>query len=644
MSIQAGIWNFDGERPDGRLLERVGETTRQHGPDGKSLYVNGSLGMLYRPFHTTKESLLERQPHVSMRNNVVTWDGRLDNREELLQQLQEYLKGDHTDVAIVAAAYDKWGTGCLPKLLGDWAVVIWDHNDRVLILAKDFVGTRHLFYQRTHNRILWCTTLEPIVLLSEGPLQTNPEFIAGYLASHARADLTPYVGIDSVPPCSCVRVKPGKRWIHRYWNFDPEKKTRYRSDSEYEEHFRLSFRGAVRRRLRSHTPVVAELSGGMDSTSIVCMADLLIAEGKAETPRLDTMSYYDDEEPNWNERLYFQKVEEKRDRRGSHISAVPRDPFVALPETCFAAVPRMGQSVLLFEAEQHACMQAQGNRVLLSGIGGDEVLGGVPTPLPELADLLSQFHFVEFASKLKAWSLVRKQPWTRLLVKSIWTMVRELTRLNDSRNDLRSIPWLDKSFLQKTADSFRGSLIYRTNGCLPSQRVFLRAVSHLCDQLAYIPPPLIATREIRYPYLDRSLCEFLLSVPREQVLRPGHRRSLMRRALRDVVPSEILDRKRKGFVVRRIMTTFEDAWPTMQKRFSGSLSQKMHYVDDNQFLKAVSGTLHGELSNLTQLSRTVAIELWLRTLTDQNRIGPPTPSQKGIETHRSDNTGNASVA
>ena len=80
-----------------------------------------------------------------------------------------------------------------------------------------------------------------------------------------------------------------------------------------------SSREAVRRRLRSDSPILAELSGGMDSSSIVCMADTIIARGNAETPRLDTLSYYDDSEPNWNERPYFTKVEEKRGRTGCHI-------------------------------------------------------------------------------------------------------------------------------------------------------------------------------------------------------------------------------------------------------------------------------------------------------------------------------------
>src|SRR5579864_4787500 len=93
---------------------------------------------------------------------------------------------------------------------------------------------------------------------------------------------------------------------------------RYRTDAEYEEHFRSAFEQSVKRRLGSAAPVLAELSGGVDSSSIVCVADdILTREGG---PRLDTVSYYDDSEPNWDERPFFTRIEEKRGRTGCHIN------------------------------------------------------------------------------------------------------------------------------------------------------------------------------------------------------------------------------------------------------------------------------------------------------------------------------------
>src|SRR5208337_2484255 len=112
MSVQAGIWNFNGGPVDGKLLENLSESLRQQGPDGESRYVDGSVALLYRPFHTTAESRLEKQPYVSRRGFILTWDGRLDNREVLMADLRSDLDASPPDLAIFAAAFDRWDTDC----------------------------------------------------------------------------------------------------------------------------------------------------------------------------------------------------------------------------------------------------------------------------------------------------------------------------------------------------------------------------------------------------------------------------------------------------------------------------------------------------------------------------------------------------
>jgi len=129
------------------------------------------------------------------------------------------------------------------------------------------------------------------------------------------------------------------------------------------------------------------------------MADSIIARGQAECPRLDTLSKYDDSEPNWNDRPYFMKVEEKRGRRGWHVNVGPRDteeklvpaPSLRPPEYRLSPYPGYDGRTL---PEMGMCLTSQGNRVVLSGIGGDEVTGGVPSPMSELQDLLAECNSV----------------------------------------------------------------------------------------------------------------------------------------------------------------------------------------------------------------------------------------------------------
>jgi len=144
MSVQFGRWNWEGQPPVPGYIERVSAALAPYGPDSNESYSKGGVKILYRAFHTTKESHRETQPHISPSGAVITWDGRLDNRAELISELRDSLTIASTDIAIVAAAYEKWGSTCFAKLIGDWAISIWNPIKRSLLLAKDPVGTRHL--------------------------------------------------------------------------------------------------------------------------------------------------------------------------------------------------------------------------------------------------------------------------------------------------------------------------------------------------------------------------------------------------------------------------------------------------------------------------------------------------------------------
>jgi asparagine synthase (glutamine-hydrolysing) len=136
MSVQFGRWNFEGQAPAPEYIEKVNAALAPYGPDSDESYSNGGIRILYRAFHTTKESRLETQPHISSSGVVITWDGRLDNRNELIRELSDSLTDDSTDVAIVAMAFEKWGPDSFAKLVGDWALSIWNPGNRSLVLAK----------------------------------------------------------------------------------------------------------------------------------------------------------------------------------------------------------------------------------------------------------------------------------------------------------------------------------------------------------------------------------------------------------------------------------------------------------------------------------------------------------------------------
>ncbi len=634
MSVQAGIWNLDDRPVDSKLMENLSDSLRQQGPDGQSHYVDGSVALLYRPFHTTAESRLEKQPYISRRGFICTWDGRLDNREGLIADLHSDLEASPTDLAIFAAAFDRWDTDCFRRIVGDWAVSLWKPEQRELLFATDYMAIRHIFYYLKSDRIWWSTDLSPLVLLSGDKFHIDDDYIAGYFAHDPDAHLTPYREIREVPPGQFVCIRKGGASVERFWRFSTKSRIRYKTDAEYEEHFRHVFRQSVRRRLRSDSPILAELSGGLDSSSIVCMADDIIANEGEQIPRLDTISYYDNTEPNGDDSIYFPKIEQKRGRVGIHVDSSKLGSSAASLECSeFCPLPGtlgFGQNI---GRERGDVVRGGGYRAMLSGIGGDEFMGGVPDPRAHLADLIVQFKFISLAKQLTAWSLVKRKPWIQLLWQSaIDVLPPSLGQYlaKEAKVEL----WIRKDFAKRTRLAIRQLGADEHFGLwLPTRRSCIGGVSLMASKLAKYTPPVSALEEARYPYLDQNLIEFILSIPASQLLRPGDRRSLMRRSLVGIVPQEILSRRTKQVGARTPVLILEKHWDELQNVYETSLSSGLGYVHEDRFLKVISDARAGKTVPLVRVLWTISLEYWLRDLAGRGLLDAPAASSSLARQH-----------
>jgi asparagine synthase (glutamine-hydrolysing) len=632
MSVQFGRWNFEGQPPAPDYIAKVSATLAPYGPDSNESYSKGGLTILYRAFHTTKESRREKQPCISPFGAVITWDGRLDNRADLISELRDSATVNSTDVAIVVAAYERWGTICFGKLIGDWALSIWNPRDRSVLLAKDPIGTKHLYYALDDKQLTWSTILDPLVLFAGKTFEICEEYIAGWFAVPVfpAAHLTPYVGIHSVPPSSSVLLRSGKHIVSKHWDFDPGKRIRYRTDAEYEEHFRSALATAVQRRLRSDRRVLGELSGGMDSSSIVCMADTVIARGAAECPRLDTISWFDDSydhlEPDWNELHWISKVELKRGGAGFHINTgalrqqeakepSSRRSFKSeLDDARFPVIPPPNNCQAEFVKRYKAYVQSQGYRVTLSGIGGDEATGsGVPTPMPELQNLLARARFITLARQLNAWAVKMKKKRLPLLREAVQGFFS--ARLGVPKESFTT-PWLYPGFVRRNRAAFRGyPCRVKLFGPLPSFQDHIDKFEANRRFVAYCRLSSELLREVRYPYYDRDFLEFIYAIPREQIVRVGQRRSLMKRALVGIVPEELLTRRRKTFVPPEQKKDSATELPSLVETGQYIIGSSLGIIDPDPFAEALQKVWCNEDVPIESLKRTLMLEFWLRYLT-----------------------------
>jgi asparagine synthase (glutamine-hydrolysing) len=608
MSFQYGLWSFNHKGVSSKELTDIRAMLSAYEVEPVCEYSGSDIRLIHLPVHMAAQSEIERQPFLSHSGQFVLWDGRLDNRKELTASLKCELQATLTDVAIVAAALDSWGIGALSKLIGDWALSVWNPKEQTVLLAKDFLGTKSLYYTVGENGFAWSTLLDPLFLSKRHSFRLQQEYLAGWFSHFPAAHLTPFAGIHSVPPCSYVLFRTSQTVVRQYWNFDSSKTIRYRDDREYEEHFRAVFGDSVRRRLRSRAPILSELSGGMDSSSIVCMADALAAGGFSGSATVDTISYFDDSEPNWNEAYYFEKVEQQRGRTGHHLAVdFAKHWHPSFEPTVFAATPDSG--IIVSASTGYASLiKSGGYRVLLQGTGGDEVLGGVPTPLPELADLLLRGRAQKFSQQVMAWAVASKIPALHLLLE---TISQFLPVWANREKDSRPV-WLQPQFAKANSKPLRGyAHRFRVFGPLPSFQANMAALESLRRQIACVGITPGLPIERRYPYLDRDLLEYLYAIPREQLVRPNQRRSLMRRALAGIVPSEILNRRRKAFIARAPLVSIRNELPRLLEITKNMSSNRAGIVDDAVFRKVLVRAVEtGELSIVPAL-RTLLLEAWL---------------------------------
>ena len=436
-------------------------------------------------------------------------------------------------------------------------------------------------------------------------------------------------------------LRPGKHIVSKYWDFDPGKRIRYCTDAEYEEHFRTVFATAVQRRLRSDRPVLAELTGGMDSSSIVCVADTVLARGAAECPRFDTISWFDDSydriEPDFNELHWISKVEEKRGRTGCHINfrelrakeVSPQESFTSEFESDrFAVTPVPNNSQSEFFKRYKAFVQSQGHRVTLSGIGGDEATGGgVPSPNPELQNFLARARFITLARQLNAWAIKMRKPRLPLLREAVQGFFSARVEVP---KEMHPAPWLHPGFVRRNRAAFRG-YAFRVElfGPLPSFQDHIDKLEANRRFVASCGLHSELLREIRYPYYDRDFLQFMYAIPREQIVRVGQRRSLIKRALAGIVPGELLSRRRKPFVPPEPRKDSSAEWSSLVLAEIGEqiVGNSVGIVESNRFLGALRKARRNEDAPINSLKRTLTLESWLRHLTIYGVLTNSTPTK-----------------
>jgi asparagine synthase (glutamine-hydrolysing) len=615
MNIIFGIWRPQGPPVTAKELERIALHTQRFAPDGQWFRIGSEIGLGVQAQYTHARSRLELQPAADEAGNFLVYDGRLDNYRDLIRDLA-LSSEDAPDSKIVLCAFRRWGDKCFERFIGDWALALWNPQAHTLYLARDHAGTRTLHYARdAAGTVMWATFLDSYK--STSLLDAlDPVYIASYLAMVPCYTRSPYRDVRTVLPGSFLKTTTKGIFSAQFWTPTAHEQIPSRSAEDYEAQFLHLLKQSVARRTVSGTPILAQLSGGMDSTSIVCTADLLRNSHELNTEPLDTLSYFDDSEPDWNERPYFTLVEEMRGRRGFHVDISRYRSTFERPSQNGATYlyPGIDESTVRQDVDLLDITSGRGYRSILSGIGGDEFTGGNPNSAIDIAEMFVTGMISSGLRQAVAWCLARRISIFELLGQSA-SFVR--SHMNPSHHDsmVAAIPWLRDMARECAQAAIRElPLVF----CIPFHaRPKMVDVSetwwYTLRTQPHLKPSEVFRYEYRYPYFDRDFLEFLLRLPPEQLSQPGRRRFLMRRSMRGIVPQGIIERRRKAFSLSAPLHHLRESAPHLTKLIENSILAERGYVDTMAIQRALDDTVRGaDLRWWGLLSRFAGLEAWLQ--------------------------------
>ena len=625
MSAIGAIFNFNN-RPfaedDLHDLAALWQSLSKWGPDGGRIVTADFFGVCYQAFNTNRESERERQPLVSEDGHVLAADVRIDNREELFvathHALDQPTLPQTTDAELALAAARMWGADFPLHIVGEYAIVLYERRSNRLLLCRDHIGARPLYYHRDNDRLVVSSQLAPLLDVCGVSREIDEDYVAGCMSRGPTIGLTPYKHIHAVKPAHVViATASGDLVERRFWKLDVDKEIRLKRDEDYEEAFRYHLRNAVHAPLRTNRPVMIELSGGLDSSTIACIAAEGIREQSVSTSRYDTVSYVYDESPTSDESKFIRCVEDHLGRTGIHV----RDEDCALLPENVESLDIVSPNPILYSFGYHETlcrlMRENGARVLLTGVGGDQVLGSSYDPYPELADLLVLRKPIALHRRLRTWSQTLQKPYLSLFwQKTLGPVAPRRVQPLFRRAAMKRVPsWFNARFVARM--KLRENELPPEDPfgfALPSGRD--KAVSYLAviKNVAPCHRREMTPLDSSYPFMHRPLIEFLQAIPFEQLLRPGENRSLMRRALRDVLPEKIVRRKTKGIPTEGLCRSVAREWKLLRALFANSRVSAYEFMDPAPLLAAIDRAKSGLELFTGALLTTISLEFWLRAL------------------------------
>ena len=547
-----------GRAPSLDDVRRMAGTIVHRGPDDEGFHVGASgrvvLGM-------RRLSIIDltggHQPISNEDGSVwVVCNGEIYNYRELRAELESrgHRFRTHSDVEVLVHLYEDHGEGLLEHLSGMYGFALWDERRRRLILARDRFGQKPIYYHDEGGRLAFASEVKAILALPGLRAEVDPAALREHLAmGYCTAPRTLFRGVRKLPPATALVWEDGRTRTWRYWDL-PSAVRHDLDEDAWVELIRAELRRAVAEHMVADVPIGAFLSGGIDSSAVVA----LMAEQSSQPVNTYSIGYSGSSAAAYYNELSYAGIVARR--FGTNHNEIPVEPDVAslLPKLLWHVEEPISDSAIV-TTWLVSELAARSVKVILSGVGGDELFAGYKRYLGA--------HYGRRYRRIPAW--LRRQfvrPLSRALPSGRQSRVMDLSRYARKFIHASELPWRQqyRLYLEICAEDRLGSLVLAT---VTGRDGFDAAAQaeHAEDELlrlmrldgqTQLPEDLLlltdkvtmaASIECRVPFLDHRLAELAAQVPAATKLRGGDLKYLLKRALTGIVPDEILHRGKRGF-------------------------------------------------------------------------------------------------
>lgn len=616
MSGIVAVVNLQGGPVDRQLIWELTQNLSYRGPDAQEIWINDSIGLGHTLLRTTSDPEHGTAPY-SLKSGVwITADARVDGRANLIRELSSHgpsLPENASDSLLILRAYEAWGEECPGHLLGDFAFVIWDTRLRLLFCARDHFGVKPLYYSSAGDCLVISNTLNCVLRHPAVPKCRNELAIADFLlfGCNQEAATTSFQNVLRVPPAHCLIGSQGKLRVKRYWTLPLEGQVRYKQKSEYVTHFQELLNVAVSDRLR-RSPVAVQMSGGLDSTSVAATANALLKSPGCSSELRAFTVVYDALIPD-QERYYSGLVATALQIPIQYLAGDSYAPFSDWdrpevrgpePDDLFNAAVKL----------DHFQQMSAYSRIALSGYGGDPVLHWSST---YASDLLKNLQLGKLASDIATYFFSHG----RIPELGFRTALKRC--MGVWRRWQPEYPvWLNPDF--EAALDLRTRWKLLTSEPLGTHPVRPMAYESLLQPFwpylfeKHDPGVTSLPLEIRYPFFDLRLVQYLLAMPPMPWFL---NKELLRTAMLGKLPEPVRRRPKTplaGDLLHVRRSQMGPEWTTELKK-----SQDLAiYIDNQAFVRAAEEYIKSTRPEPERIpvTRVFSLARWLQNVKSSSTI------------------------